>query len=48
MTDAMSDANEYWNSRCEDCKKKYPEIYLKCSENSFHCLLMNKKNNLIK
>ncbi len=47
MTDAMSDVNEYWDRRCGDCRKKYPDVHESCKENAFSCKLMGVKNKLV-
>ncbi len=52
MSDALSDLNEYWNRRCEDCKRKYSEIYNKCIEgrdipDTYNCEMIGKKHDLI-
>lgn len=46
MTDAMSDVVEYWDDRCNDCERKDPNTYNKCTadgyRNTWHCLTMGK------
>jgi len=39
MTDAMSDAVEYWQRKCGICKIQNPELYAECGERGSHSIV---------